>query len=250
MGILGSVAGALAGPVLGGLFQNKANKDNEANQREFAQMGIQWKVADAKAAGLHPLYALGGSGATYSPSAQPLMSGADASRAMQSIGQGDLHKAQLRVLEAQAEKDFALASAARSEQARADQAALSNIPAVSPVAESFPVRMPSPVSTADDISLDPRRTEVFNIAHTPQAAEVVPNYLTKDALPAFTRFNVPGFGEMLLPGASSASEALEAIENPVLQGAIVAANVAHYGPGWFRRFVGYLDSQRKPYRRP
>lgn len=34
---------------------------NAGLQREFAQMGIQWKVADAKAAGIHPLYALGAS---------------------------------------------------------------------------------------------------------------------------------------------------------------------------------------------
>lgn len=40
---------------------------NEALQREFAQMGIRWRVEDAKAAGLHPLYALGGSGAAYAP---------------------------------------------------------------------------------------------------------------------------------------------------------------------------------------
>lgn len=32
---------------------------NIANQREFAQQGIRWKVADAQAAGLHPLAALG-----------------------------------------------------------------------------------------------------------------------------------------------------------------------------------------------
>lgn len=32
---------------------------NIANQKEFAQQGIRWKVADAQAAGLHPLAALG-----------------------------------------------------------------------------------------------------------------------------------------------------------------------------------------------
>lgn len=36
-------------------------------QREFAQMGIRWRVEDARAAGLHPLAALGASGAAYSP---------------------------------------------------------------------------------------------------------------------------------------------------------------------------------------
>lgn len=40
---------------------------NEALQREFAKMGIQWRVEDAKAAGLHPLAAIGAAGAAYSP---------------------------------------------------------------------------------------------------------------------------------------------------------------------------------------
>lgn len=39
-------------------------------QKEFAQHGIQWRVADAVAAGLHPLAALGAAGAAYSP--QPI----------------------------------------------------------------------------------------------------------------------------------------------------------------------------------
>lgn len=40
---------------------------NVANQREFAQHGLSWKIADAKRAGLHPVYAAGASGASYSP---------------------------------------------------------------------------------------------------------------------------------------------------------------------------------------
>jgi len=58
--------------LLGGLFgkksSEKANAQNIAAQREFAQNGIQWKVADAKAAGLHPLAALGAQTASFSPS--------------------------------------------------------------------------------------------------------------------------------------------------------------------------------------
>lgn len=49
-----------------GVSQDQFNR-NMAKQEEFAKMGIQWKVQDAIAAGLHPLYALGG-GANYSPS--------------------------------------------------------------------------------------------------------------------------------------------------------------------------------------
>lgn len=40
---------------------------NYERQKEFAQMGIQWRVKDAQAAGLHPVFALGGGGAAYSP---------------------------------------------------------------------------------------------------------------------------------------------------------------------------------------
>lgn len=43
------------------------NEQSEKLQREFAQHGIRWKVADAVAAGIHPVFALGGAGATYSP---------------------------------------------------------------------------------------------------------------------------------------------------------------------------------------
>lgn len=69
------IGGALisgASSLLGGLFgqssQEKANKRNIQLQREFAQNGIQWKVADAKAAGIHPVVALGAQTHSFSPS--------------------------------------------------------------------------------------------------------------------------------------------------------------------------------------
>lgn len=57
--------------LLGGLFgKSSAEKQQEKNialQKEFAQSGIQWKVEDAKRAGIHPLYALGASTASFAP---------------------------------------------------------------------------------------------------------------------------------------------------------------------------------------
>lgn len=61
---------AAAGAIGSTLLNNKASRDasnsaadaNSANadfQREFAQNSLQWRVNDAKAAGLHPLAALG-----------------------------------------------------------------------------------------------------------------------------------------------------------------------------------------------
>lgn len=66
--------GALIGAgtsLLGGFLNNRANakaqKQQYQQQKEFAQSGIQWKVEDAKKAGIHPLYALGASTAQYAP---------------------------------------------------------------------------------------------------------------------------------------------------------------------------------------
>lgn len=79
--MIGEIIGAGAS-LLGGLFnrnsQEKANAANlafareqldrnEALQREFAQSGVRWKVDDAKAAGVHPLFALGAQTHSFSP---------------------------------------------------------------------------------------------------------------------------------------------------------------------------------------
>ncbi|AXQ65631.1 MAG: DNA pilot protein [Microviridae sp.] len=62
---------AAGAAIAGGLMSNRAQKkqleQERALQREFAQNSIQWRTADAKKAGLHPLYAMGATGASYSP---------------------------------------------------------------------------------------------------------------------------------------------------------------------------------------
>lgn len=49
--------------------ENQRFASNLAYQKEFAQNGIQWKVADARAAGIHPMAALGANTVSYSPMA-------------------------------------------------------------------------------------------------------------------------------------------------------------------------------------
>lgn len=72
--LLGS-AGIQAGSALLGSFLNKKSDDSRAKedrdyarQKEFAQNSIQWRAADAEAAGLSKFAALGGS-SYYTPSA-------------------------------------------------------------------------------------------------------------------------------------------------------------------------------------
>jgi len=67
LGALIAAGASLAGGYLGQKSAEKQADKNIALQKEFAQSGIQWKVADAKAAGVHPLYALGASTHSYAP---------------------------------------------------------------------------------------------------------------------------------------------------------------------------------------
>lgn len=43
------------------------NANNIAMQREFAKNSIRWKIEDARAAGLHPLAAIGATGSSFTP---------------------------------------------------------------------------------------------------------------------------------------------------------------------------------------
>lgn len=102
-GILGGIGGAvLGGPVLGGSLgavigsglggsvggavdANKANKSAQGYyneqmsfaqqqaqfQQDYARNAIQWRIEDAKKAGIHPLAALGVSNPSYSPVSAP-----------------------------------------------------------------------------------------------------------------------------------------------------------------------------------
>ena len=72
--MLGSLLGGAIGAVssiFGGRkaakSQARAQQLEYQRQKEFAQHGIQWKVDDAKRAGVHPLYALGAGSVNYAP---------------------------------------------------------------------------------------------------------------------------------------------------------------------------------------
>lgn len=64
--ILGGILGKSSSDAANAAARDMAAQ-NIALQREFAQNGIQWRVEDAKKAGIHPIYALGSGGASFSP---------------------------------------------------------------------------------------------------------------------------------------------------------------------------------------
>lgn len=64
---IASVAAPIAGGVLSEVFRGKASKKEYRRQKEFAQNSVAWRVADAEASGIHPLFALGMQGSSYAP---------------------------------------------------------------------------------------------------------------------------------------------------------------------------------------
>lgn len=75
-------------------FAREQAMRNERLQREFAQSGIQWRVEDAKKAGIHPMYALGTGVTPFSPSSSAFQSVPETGMgsALSSMGQ-DLSRA-------------------------------------------------------------------------------------------------------------------------------------------------------------
>lgn len=63
---LGAILG-VAGKIGQGVLSKVMGDDQAKLQKQFAQNAIQWKVDDAKKAGVHPLYALGANTTSYSP---------------------------------------------------------------------------------------------------------------------------------------------------------------------------------------
>lgn len=66
-------------------FQREMWDKNYNAQKEFAQNSMQWRVKDARAAGLHPLAALGQMGSSYTPTSV-YDSGADVGSAVANAG--------------------------------------------------------------------------------------------------------------------------------------------------------------------
>lgn len=67
IGDLIGAAASLFGGISGQKAQQKMAEQNIQLQKDFAQQGIQWKVEDAKKAGIHPLYALGAQTHSFAP---------------------------------------------------------------------------------------------------------------------------------------------------------------------------------------
>lgn len=252
MGFFSDLVGSVGGALVGGMFGKDANEDSRAHSEAMAQHGIRWRVADAKAAGLHPLYALGAAGAIPAGNAQPIMTAAEGAAmgqnlARSAVGQTEqerqTHAAQLRAINAAAEKDEALAAAARSEAARAAQAAVQSKPIVPSPEPGLDYWMRglenSRMFDAANAAADPRPSRSGSVSM--KASEQVSRraggpHMEASDNPFWQEYEVaPGF-RSLLPRSSDPSESLENLSVWNIP-AVLEANRQRYGDGWLKRFL-------------
>lgn len=187
---------------------------NYEMQREFAQNGIRWKVADAQAAGLHPLYALGGGGAAFAPSGIVSADGSQSVtgpfRSGQTSIERSLQDAQLKKLEGENVRDVAQASYYAALAAQARQGGSNPSPSV-----LGPGQSSTEIAVPGQVTIKPSEGETHAVGDVSRAAA---------SNPLFQTFNARGGVEVLLPSAK-ASEALESLsESFPLLAAVVAEN--------------------------
>lgn len=275
---IGDVFKTIAGPIIGGLFGKEAEESrsdssaaatekqiefareqqarNEALQREFAQMGVRWRVEDAKAAGLHPLYALSSGGAAFAPNpvVMPAVDpgaggkgylaqmGQDLSRAIsaqQTPEQRAVQDAQLVVLQAQARKDLAQASYYDSLAARQGGGQVGpGMPSVSnpPFTDSGLVPGSEHVTTefVGPPDLRAARGAIKIEPDTLVSSDGRFPYVTASpGKPGLSEYQFGNGFRMLLPAAKDLGEALEPLsESPLQTLFVIGENIDHYGFSW------------------
>lgn len=231
--------------ILGGLLGNKSGRRQAQReyeqQKEFAQHGVRWRVEDAKAAGLHPLYALGAQLPTFSPSFQtdqgmgPALSEAGqhigrAVSAGQTAAERQIADLQIEAARKGIEEADARIGALNSEAFRNMQEANA--------ATAFPSTVPNPLSPVVPEGQAPstlRGMTQVTPTETPTIRE--PGIMAGTA-PLFREFEMPGGLKMLLPGGiqGDASEALESVaENEAVLAAVIGYNLWHYGADWIKK---------------
>lgn len=248
---LGSgLQGALTSSGGGGWDAEDSFSANAALQKEFAQHGIRWRVEDARAAGVHPLYALGAGGAAAAPISVMdapqedwrLRMGQDLGRAVTAQMdpmQRRLQEAQLKVLESEAAKNNALALAAVG-----SKGATSTQPGNPP---PFPAPygpggfdeggMPTLYGPTEVLSHDAYQYKPVGIESS-RGDDF--SLVAGDAAPAVQEFLLAPGNPMLLP-SKDAAERLESLsESWELAYAFLQRGYDQYGPQWLEGMKKYF----------
>lgn len=242
-------------------FSRAQQAQNIQMQREFAQNGVRWRVEDAQAAGVHPLFALGGSGAAFAPASSSLSfdgSGSDgglaqmgqhlgrAINSQETADQRALRTAIIKGHEASAQRDTAQAQYYASLAAR--EVTGPSFPSVVPNAyggaQTFPVRQPG-------VGIEEH--PLFKDAVKLDADPMTSRHVMQDGQtagqdhPGMREFRFPGGFRTLLPatGGGGVPEEIDVSMIPH----VVGANIEKYGWRWLVNYIGYATGQSPDSRR-
>jgi len=261
-GALISAGGSLLGGLLGSSGPSKFEKQMARAQfqfqQDFAKQGVRWRVEDAKAAGLHPLFALGyqptGGSPVQIPAGGPDPMGGALAEAGQSIGRAvaaqqtkeerALQALQMATLmagleESDARKQVLLAEAAKL---RGDQQG-PGLPEGIDVgygAKTFP--LPDAPRLQESEFFNQKWYRVMpdggERIYTDSLNERRFDRSVQQGVPeAFWKsWHMPGGRQMLLPSTSpgqGVSEAIESMaESKTVMWMVIQENAARFGPGW------------------
>lgn len=257
----------------------KIAKENRKWQRQFAQHGIRWRVADAKAAGLHPLYAMGAPSVQFTPQQ---IGGQDIGQGIREAGQhigGAVSKLfdrnqkkqqqlSLQLLESQIGESDARKNLLNSEAARNLQAQRATVDGAGTqlgvMSEDPTVKLPQPMTKnqAQTFQDNPRfiyesdlnkRTSSFppQLRDLPGAGTIekipteVPTHkkgnrgLVAGEHPGFKEYRLPNGLPIMMPAGDTLSEVLE--ETPFwMYKSIYELNKRKYGEAWGDKFLEFL----------
>lgn len=246
MSIIAGAALTAGGALLGGRRSQKSAEDQQASnlaaQKEFAQSGIQWKVEDAKKAGVHPLYALGAPTQGFAPMAIQDSQGPAIADASQQIGRA--------VAQTQSAEEAIVADLAKKEavsrinknDAEASQARAMGLAALwdsrdrsqggMPSVSSNPLLQGSPDATRFLMGVGPKgskdsaaKRDSENIKHS-YSGNPQPGFVPRTVhLPAVGNVVLPGLDESLQD--SFLGEAAQLIEGAAGIGFQSAAKTAY-----------------------
>lgn len=258
---------SLLGGSLGNRAAKRARRQDIALQKEFAQHGVQWRVEDAKAAGIHPLAALGMQGVPYSPVGFQDSLGSALAEAGQSIGGAVSRtmtagqKAQqllgLRLVQSQIDETDMRTRLLQSEIDR-------NRYEMQPQVQTFPVPDNGAVIEGQPL-LSPQGTVLLEDSGVPSGqvlgtpAGVISAKASNEAVmagdtPLWRNFKVAPGVVIGLPGGVSgdAAEVLESLaESPVMFAAVLRYNQQHHpeAAAWLKDMFG-VKEQSSWWRRP
>lgn len=241
-----AAVGAAAGSILGKAFDVdsvRAQQNRQADiQKDFARHGLQWRVKDAEAAGLHPLYAIGANLPTYSPSSIVDPGVADMARGM---GQ-DLSRAAKATMTPQQQVMQELQEQyIRAQIAERQSAAAANWSQVD--ARLNAQVGPGMASPADPDAfasgtfrgIGPGGKDLVQLKPDEVVSRSSGDPSTSAGKPPFGKLYEfrPGMN-IWLPQASSAGEAIEAISESWPLTALMLAENERRQPGFTRKLIG------------